>query len=179
MKKQEGRSCAACKFLKRRCIRGECVFAPYFGADEPNKFAKVHKVFGASNVTKILTDVPHDRRQDAVNSLVYEADLRLHDPVYGCIGAIASLHHTMLHLQNDLLLAQARLAAARPPPPPPLPLPDPSDIDHASAAFFDSIDHDHRLGELDAAVAPPPPPPYMDVAEFDLAFDQFSPLRFP
>ena len=45
--------CAACKLLRRRCAQ-DCVFAPYFPADEPQKFASVHKVFGASNVNKIL-----------------------------------------------------------------------------------------------------------------------------
>nr|GMD67400.1 LOB domain-containing protein 4-like [Ipomoea batatas] len=45
--------CAACKLLRRRCAK-DCVFAPYFPADEPHKFASVHKVFGASNVNKLL-----------------------------------------------------------------------------------------------------------------------------
>ena len=45
--------CAACKLLRRRCGE-ECVFAPYFPADQPHKFANVHKVFGASNVNKML-----------------------------------------------------------------------------------------------------------------------------
>nr|KAJ0198081.1 hypothetical protein LSAT_V11C700386100 [Lactuca sativa] len=45
--------CAACKLLRRRCSH-DCVFAPYFPADEPHKFASVHKVFGASNVNKML-----------------------------------------------------------------------------------------------------------------------------
>ncbi|GJT75399.1 LOB domain-containing protein 4-like protein [Tanacetum coccineum] len=45
--------CAACKLLRRRCSQ-DCVFAPYFPADEPHKFASVHKVFGASNVNKML-----------------------------------------------------------------------------------------------------------------------------
>lgn len=45
--------CAACKLLRRRCAE-ECVFAPYFPADQPHKFANVHKVFGASNVNKML-----------------------------------------------------------------------------------------------------------------------------
>ncbi|XP_027110763.1 LOB domain-containing protein 21 [Coffea eugenioides] len=112
MKNQEPRSsssCAACKFLKRRCIPN-CQFAPYFRSDEPNKFAKVHKVFGASNVSKILNEVPEEQREDTVNSLVYEAEVRLRDPVYGCIGAIASLQKKMVELQHDLLLAKARLA---------------------------------------------------------------------
>ncbi|XP_051138332.1 LOB domain-containing protein 21-like [Andrographis paniculata] len=112
MKSQEARStssCSACKLLKRRCSPS-CPFAPYFPADEPKKFVKVHKVFGASNVSKILQEVAECRREEAMNSLVLEAEVRLHDPIYGCIGAIASLQRKMAELQHDLALAQARLA---------------------------------------------------------------------
>lgn len=45
--------CAACKLLRRRCAP-DCIFAPYFPADDPHKFASVHKVFGASSVNKML-----------------------------------------------------------------------------------------------------------------------------
>ncbi|KAH9611238.1 hypothetical protein KSS87_018054 [Heliosperma pusillum] len=45
--------CAACKLLRRRCAQ-ECPFSPYFSPHEPHKFASVHKVFGASNVSKLL-----------------------------------------------------------------------------------------------------------------------------
>lgn len=45
--------CAACKLLRRRCAE-ECPFSPYFSPHEPQKFAAVHKVFGASNVSKLL-----------------------------------------------------------------------------------------------------------------------------
>lgn len=45
--------CASCKLLRRRCAK-DCVFAPYFPSDDPQKFAMVHKVFGASNVSKML-----------------------------------------------------------------------------------------------------------------------------
>ncbi|XP_043725376.1 LOB domain-containing protein 21-like [Telopea speciosissima] len=120
-------SCAACKFLKRKC-NPNCIFAPYFRADESRKFAKVHKVFGASNVSKILAEVPEQQRADTVNSLAYEAELRLRDPVYGCIGAIAILQNRMLQLQHDLAIARARLAIYHthyfPPLPPPDPLPE-------------------------------------------------------
>ncbi|OWM69937.1 LOB domain-containing protein 21-like [Punica granatum] len=104
-------SCAACKLLKRRC-GPSCIFAPYFRSDEPKKFAKVHKVFGASNVSKILGEVPEEQREDTVNSLAYEAEARLRDPVYGCIGAIAILQRKMAELQHDLAVARARLARA-------------------------------------------------------------------
>ncbi|RYR34905.1 hypothetical protein Ahy_A10g049962 isoform B [Arachis hypogaea] len=102
-------SCAACKLLKRRCIPN-CIFAPYFRSDECKKFAKVHKVFGASNVSKILIEVPEEQREDTVNSLAYEAEARLRDPVYGCIGAIALLQRKMVELQHDLAIAKDRLA---------------------------------------------------------------------
>ncbi|XP_022764468.1 LOB domain-containing protein 21-like [Durio zibethinus] len=102
-------SCAACKLLKRRCSPN-CIFAPYFRSDERKKFAKVHKVFGASNVSKILIEVPEEQREDTVYSLAYEAEARLRDPVYGCIGAIALLQRKMIELQHDLALARARLA---------------------------------------------------------------------
>ncbi|KAE8686652.1 LOB domain-containing protein 21 [Hibiscus syriacus] len=112
MRGQEPRStssCAACRLLKRRCIPN-CIFAPYFRPDEPKKFAKVHKVFGASNVSKILIEVPKEQREETVNSLAYEAEARLRDPVYGCIGAIALLQRKMIQLQHDLALARACLA---------------------------------------------------------------------
>lgn len=49
--------CASCKLLRRRCAK-DCIFAPYFPSHDPKKFAIVHKVFGASNVSKML-QVPH------------------------------------------------------------------------------------------------------------------------
>ncbi|KAI3747922.1 hypothetical protein L6452_10661 [Arctium lappa] len=101
--------CAACKFLRRKCIQ-ECVFAPYFPPDQPQKFANVHKVFGASNVAKILNELNATQREDAVNSLAYEADARLRDPVYGCVGLISILQHRLKQVQIDLDNAKRELA---------------------------------------------------------------------
>ncbi|KAJ4841875.1 LOB domain-containing protein 15 [Turnera subulata] len=93
--------CAACKLLRRRCAQ-ECPFSPYFSPLEPQKFASVHKVFGASNVSKMLMEVPENQRADAANSLVYEANIRLRDPVYGCMGAISALQQQVQCLQAEL-----------------------------------------------------------------------------
>ncbi|KAM1039284.1 hypothetical protein ACFX13_034562 [Malus domestica] len=101
--------CAACKFLRRKC-QPECVFAPYFPPDQPHKFANVHKVFGASNVTKLLNELHPHQREDAVNSLAYEADMRLRDPVYGCVGVISLLQHQLRQLQMDLTCAKSELS---------------------------------------------------------------------
>ncbi|KAF8010221.1 hypothetical protein BT93_J0992 [Corymbia citriodora subsp. variegata] len=102
--------CAACKCLRRKCTQ-ECVFAPYFPADQPQKFAYVHKVFGASNVTKLLNELNVSQREDAVNSLAYEAETRLRDPVYGCVGLISILQHKLDLLQKELATAKKELAA--------------------------------------------------------------------
>ncbi|KAK8921351.1 LOB domain-containing protein 15 [Platanthera zijinensis] len=100
--------CAACKLLRRRCAQ-ECPFSPYFSPHEPHKFASVHKVFGASNVSKMITEVPESQRVDAVNSLVYEANLRLRDPVYGCMGAITALQRQVQALEAELAAVRAEI----------------------------------------------------------------------
>jgi hypothetical protein len=103
-----GSPCAACKFLRRKCLPG-CVFAPYFPPEEPQKFANVHKVFGASNVTKLLNELLPHQREDAVSSLAYEAEARVKDPVYGCVGAISVLQRQVHRLQKELDTAHAEL----------------------------------------------------------------------
>ncbi|GAB2234118.1 hypothetical protein Drorol1_Dr00003355 [Drosera rotundifolia] len=100
--------CAACKLLRRRCAE-ECPFYPYFSPHEPYKFAVVHKIFGASNVSKMLLEVPESQRADAANSLVYEANVRLRDPVYGCMGAISALQQQVQTLQAELNLVRAEI----------------------------------------------------------------------
>ncbi|KAI4336202.1 hypothetical protein L6164_014757 [Bauhinia variegata] len=118
--------CAACKFLRRKCMPG-CIFAPYFPPEEPQKFANVHKIFGASNVTKLLNELLPPQREDAVNSLAYEAEARVRDPVYGCVGAISFLQRQVQRLQKELDAANADLiryacneipSASLPVPPP-------------------------------------------------------------
>ncbi|CAL9769703.1 unnamed protein product [Musa acuminata subsp. burmannicoides] len=101
--------CAACKFLRRKC-QPECVFAPYFPPDQPQKFVHVHRVFGASNVTKLLNELHPYQREDAVNSLAYEADMRLRDPVYGCVGVISLLQRQLRQLRVDLSAAMSELS---------------------------------------------------------------------
>ncbi|CAH8263253.1 unnamed protein product [Arabidopsis lyrata] len=116
--------CAACKLLRRKCTQ-ECVFAPYFPPTNPQKFIFVHRVFGASNVTKILNDLPPDQREDTVNSLFYEAEARIRDPIYGCVGLISFLQQYLKKIQQDLVTAKEELAGYMGPdaviPPPYLP----------------------------------------------------------
>ncbi|KAA8534042.1 hypothetical protein F0562_031559 [Nyssa sinensis] len=71
-----------------------------------------------SRVNHNVKEVPEEQREEAVNSLVFEAEVRLQDPIYGCIGAIAMLQRKMVELQHDLAMARARLACCTAKPSP-------------------------------------------------------------
>ncbi|GFY98041.1 LOB domain-containing protein 20 [Actinidia rufa] len=108
-----GPPCGACKFLRRKCVGG-CVFAPHFGSDQgAARFAAVHKVFGASNVSKLLLHIPVSRRTDAVMTIWYEAQARLSDPVYGCVSTILDLQQQVASLQAELAMVQTQLINSR------------------------------------------------------------------
>ncbi|KAG6528279.1 hypothetical protein ZIOFF_010430 [Zingiber officinale] len=134
------------------------------GGDDDNgeegaaHFAAVHKVFGASNVSKLLLHIPAHKRLDAVVTICYEAQARLRDPVYGCVAHIFALQQQVVNLQAELSYLQAHLATLElpcPPPPPPPPTLSPavplpltiSDLPSASllpssvdlAALFDPL----------------------------------------
>lgn len=86
-----GSPCGACKFLRRKCVRG-CVFAPYFCHEQgATHFAAIHKVFGASNVSKLLAHLPVTDRCEAAVTISYEAQARIQDPIYGCVSHIFAL----------------------------------------------------------------------------------------
>ncbi|XP_034709927.1 LOB domain-containing protein 1-like [Vitis riparia] len=93
--------CAACRMLRRRCDR-DCILAPYFPSYEAENFAGVHKVFGASNVIRMIQMVEESRREDAVKAIIYEATARLRDPVYGSAGAIFHLQKMIQDLKTQL-----------------------------------------------------------------------------
>ncbi|KAK4742498.1 hypothetical protein SAY87_000499 [Trapa incisa] len=94
--------CGACKFLRRKCVRG-CVFAPYFSHEQgAAHFAAIHKVFGASNVSKLLSNLPVGCRCEAAVTISYEAQARVQDPIYGCVSHIFALQHQILSLQAQL-----------------------------------------------------------------------------
>ncbi|PKA58788.1 LOB domain-containing protein 29 [Apostasia shenzhenica] len=103
-----GSPCGACKFLRRKCVRG-CVFAPYFSHDQgAAHFAAIHKVFGASNVSKLLAHLPVSDRCEAAVSISYEAQARLHDPIYGCVSHIFALQQQVVSLQAQLASLKAQ-----------------------------------------------------------------------
>ncbi|KAL5538402.1 hypothetical protein UlMin_045783 [Ulmus minor] len=75
-------ACAACKHQRKKCHEG-CILAPYFPAERSREFQAVHKVFGVSNVTKMVKNVSEVDRRKTVDSLIWEACCRQRDPVLG------------------------------------------------------------------------------------------------
>ncbi|KAG6423698.1 hypothetical protein SASPL_114101 [Salvia splendens] len=78
-------ACASCKHQRKRCTE-KCTLAPFFPVERTREFQAVHKVFGVSNVTKIITSLREEDRKVAVDSLVWEAIGRQKDPVLGPFG---------------------------------------------------------------------------------------------
>lgn len=62
----------------------------------------MHHVFGASNVAKLIQDLPVEKREECVQSLSYEAETRISDPVHGCLGQVMKLHR-MIKEADELL----------------------------------------------------------------------------
>ncbi|KMT00109.1 hypothetical protein BVRB_1g019330 [Beta vulgaris subsp. vulgaris] len=146
-----GGPCGACKFLRRKCVVG-CIFAPYFDSEQgAAHFAAVHKVFGASNVSKLLLHIPVHKRLDAVVTICYEAQARLRDPVYGCVAHIFALQQQVVNLQAELTYLQAHLATLEvptPPPPPPQPLMPPPQLSIADLPSASTVPATYDLSSL-------------------------------
>ncbi|EEC74525.1 hypothetical protein OsI_10032 [Oryza sativa Indica Group] len=105
-----GSPCGACKFLRRKCA-AECVFAPYFCAEDgAAQFAAIHKVFGASNAAKLLQQVAPGDRSEVAATVTYEAQARLRDPVYGCVAHIFALQQQLATLQVQVAQAKTQVA---------------------------------------------------------------------
>ncbi|KAJ6433525.1 hypothetical protein OIU84_017253 [Salix udensis] len=97
-------ACASCKHQRKRCGE-DCVLAPYFPAERTQEFQAVHKVFGVSNVIKLVKDVNKERQKETAESLVWEATCRRNDPVLGCYGKFKRLQEEfeLYKMQQPLL----------------------------------------------------------------------------
>ncbi|KAG0479930.1 hypothetical protein HPP92_010788 [Vanilla planifolia] len=104
-----GRRCAACKYLRRRCSEN-CILAPHFHPSDPQRFACVHRIFGASNIARMLKHLPTNERAQAADAMAWEAYWRVQDPVYGSCAIIAHLHKEMRTTQNELVMVRAQIA---------------------------------------------------------------------
>ncbi|XP_057858052.2 LOB domain-containing protein 1 [Cryptomeria japonica] len=105
--KSSAPACGACRIQRKKCS-DKCLLAPYFPPTDIRKFVIVHRVFGVTNIVKLLHDLPVEKRGDAVSSMIYEASVRIQDPVYGCAGAIRRLEQQVSELQSQLANIQLK-----------------------------------------------------------------------
>ncbi|KAK6153042.1 hypothetical protein DH2020_012681 [Rehmannia glutinosa] len=77
-------------------------------------FQNVHRLFGVSNITKMLDNLKNDdQKEDAMKSIIYEAEMRHRFPVHGCTLVI---NHLRLQLQcavEELRHVYAQIAACK------------------------------------------------------------------
>ncbi|CAL0331364.1 unnamed protein product [Lupinus luteus] len=95
-------ACAACRHQRRKC-KQNCVLAPYFPMEKTQQYLAVHKVFGFSNMTKMLSNLVEQERKEAVESFQWEAMMWQQDPIHGPLGAYKKL----CDMISNLLTQQA------------------------------------------------------------------------
>ncbi|PWA73143.1 hypothetical protein CTI12_AA263120 [Artemisia annua] len=98
-------ACAACSFHNTRCPPG-CILAPYFPQAQDDiqiQVQNVHALFGFHNIRKMLTNIDDEtRRDDAMTSLMYEADARGRDPIGGCHRIVCALQGQYTGARREL-----------------------------------------------------------------------------
>ncbi|KAG1346357.1 LOB domain-containing protein 11-like [Cocos nucifera] len=105
-------ACAACKYQRRKC-NPDCTLAPYFPADQQRQFLNAHRLFGVSNIIKIIRDLDPIQRAEAMRSIIFQSNARAHDPVGGCYRIILELERQLEHDSAELALVLRQLAICR------------------------------------------------------------------
>lgn len=102
-------ACAACKYQRRKCAP-DCILAPYFPHDRQRQFLNAHKLFGVSNITKIIKNLSPNDKDIAMRTIIFQSDARATDPVGGCFSIIRHLQRQLDYHQAELDLVNHHLA---------------------------------------------------------------------
>ncbi|GLT55969.1 hypothetical protein SLA2020_290470 [Shorea laevis] len=105
-------ACAACKYQRRKCTP-DCILAPYFPHHRQRQFLNAHKLFGVSNITKIIKNLVPPDKDIAMRTIMFQSDARANDPVGGCYSIICQLHHQIEYCKAELELVLQQLAICR------------------------------------------------------------------
>ncbi|GAB2223770.1 hypothetical protein Droror1_Dr00004510 [Drosera rotundifolia] len=106
-------ACAACKYQRRKCTP-ECPLAPYFPTDQPKMFQNAHRLFGVSNICKMLERLPDaSLKNEAMASIIYEANVWDKYPINGCMEIINQLQVQIYCCVEQLHVINSTLAAYR------------------------------------------------------------------
>ncbi|KAG6505252.1 hypothetical protein ZIOFF_037606 [Zingiber officinale] len=105
-------ACAACRHQRRRC-KPDCTLAPYFPANDQHKFLNAHRLFGVSNIIKIIANLDPLQRNEAMRTIIFQSDMRAQDPVGGCYQLIQDLDNQIKHHVAELQLVHRHLSICR------------------------------------------------------------------
>lgn len=105
-------ACAACKYQRRKCAP-DCILAPYFPHHRQRQFLNAHKLFGVSNITKIIRYLDQPDKDQAMRTIIYQSDVRANDPVGGCYRIIRDLQRQIEYTRAELQVVLHQLAICR------------------------------------------------------------------
>ncbi|KFK41738.1 hypothetical protein AALP_AA2G166200 [Arabis alpina] len=105
-------ACAACKYQRKKCTKN-CHLAPYFPQERQKQFLNAHKLFGVSNITKMIKGVEESQRDIAMHNLIFHANARALDPVGGVHKIMCDLKRKIDCCQAELNLVHQQLAMYR------------------------------------------------------------------
>ncbi|XP_022953930.1 LOB domain-containing protein 29-like [Cucurbita moschata] len=105
-------ACAACKYQRRKCAP-DCILAPYFPHDRQRQFLNAHKLFGVSNITKIIKNLDPFEKEEAMRTIIFQSDVRSMDPVGGCYRIIRDLQLQIEYIKTELDFVLSQLALCK------------------------------------------------------------------
>ncbi|KAG2687755.1 hypothetical protein I3843_09G065900 [Carya illinoinensis] len=98
-------ACASCRHQRKKCDN-TCLMAPYFPAHMVENFQTVQRIFGVGNVSKILMNLDVQHREQAAESIKWEASIWRQDPVHGPLGKYRQLERELRVLRKQLITQQ-------------------------------------------------------------------------
>ncbi|XP_022964078.1 protein IAL1-like, partial [Cucurbita moschata] len=105
-------ACAACKYQRRKCVP-DCILAPYFPHHRQRQFLNAHKLFGVSNITKIIKNLDPFQKEEAMRTIIFQSDVRSLDPVGGCYRIIRDLQRQIQYSKAELEIVLHQLAICK------------------------------------------------------------------
>ncbi|OVA03994.1 hypothetical protein BVC80_695g2 [Macleaya cordata] len=106
-------ACAACKYQRKKCS-SDCLLAPYFPPTHQTQFLNAHKLFGVSNLLKIIRSLNDPiEKQEAMRTMIIQAEYRANDPVGGCYRLICDLQRKIKLHEAELAFVLNQLALYR------------------------------------------------------------------
>ncbi|KDP21035.1 hypothetical protein JCGZ_21506 [Jatropha curcas] len=99
--------CAACKHQRRKC-NDNCLLKPCFGLERIEEFQAAQRVFGISNLNKMIKSLQAQDRHKAIESVIWEASIWKKDPINGPLGQYRKLEQENQFLKNQLIQQQQK-----------------------------------------------------------------------